>query len=156
MNTDLAAALANVDLGEQDGDPVIGVGIEVRNAAGGLQDALAIDPAIFHKGDRVMVLLDCEMTGLAFKPVKDSNAWRRIHVLHAEGATIVDGVVFTEALAAQADKIQRAKDEASGQGRIDDALALQAEHDDGQHAPGLVDGCPDCTAEQETAAAEAG
>lgn len=153
MSLDLAAALANVDLGTQDGLPVIGVGVEIRNAAGGLQDALKTDPVIIHKGDRVLVLLDCEMIDLSFKSVKDNDAWRRNHILRANGATIVDGEAFQEALRVQAEKIEKAKREAAGTADMDDALALQAEHDDGQHASGLVDGCPACVEERELAEA---
>lgn len=154
--TDLAAALANVDLGEFEGSTVLSVGIEMPSAAGGFQDALKIDPVVLHKDQRVLVLLDCTVGKIRFDPVKDTNGWQRVHVLRTVGATIVDGDVYDQALADQREAIDKAKREASGAASIDDALALQAEHDDGQHASGLVDGCPDCTAEQETAAAEAG
>lgn len=141
-------------LGSFEGTPVAGTGIEIPSAAGGLRDALKIDPQVLHKGQRVMVLLDCEVGKIRHDPVKDSEEWNRVHILATNGATIVDGDVFDEALAAQAERIQRAKDNESGQQRTDDALELVAAHDKGDHADGLMDGCPQCEAESDAIAAE--
>lgn len=141
-----------VDLGSFEGDEVLAVGIEIPSAAGGLREALAIDPIVMHRDEEVMVLLKCKVQKLRHEPVKDTQGWRRIHILETTDATIVDGTEFAEALDAQAERIQRHKDAASGQGRIDDA-ALEAAHDAGDHDE-LVDGCPHCDAEK--AAAESG
>lgn len=143
-------------LGSFEGTPVVGTGIEIPSAAGGLRDALKIDPQVLHKGQRVMVLLDCEVGKIRHDPVKDSDEWNRVHILATNGATIVDGDVFDEALAAQADRIARAKDAESGQQRTDDAMELAAAHDKGEHADGLVEGCPQCDAEVDALASETG
>lgn len=141
-------------LGSFEGTPVSGTGIEIPSAAGGLREALKIDPQVLHKGQRVMVLLDCEVGKIRHDPVKDSEEWNRVHILATNGATIVDGEVFDEALAAQADRIQKAKDAETGQQRTDDALEHAAAHDKGDHAGGLVDGCPQCDAEVEAIESE--
>lgn len=154
--TDLAAALANVDLGEFEGAKILSVGVEIPGAAGGLRDAVKIDPAVFHKDQRVLVLLDTTVGKVRFDPVKDTSGVQRVHVLIPTGATIVDGDVFDKALADQREAIEKAKRAADGTANMDDALALQAEHDDGQHADGLREGCPSCEEEKAAIEAEAG
>lgn len=149
--TDLATALANVDLGEFEGARVLGVGIEIPGAAGGLRDALGIDPWLGHKGQTVMVLLECGVEKIRHEPVKDTDGWRRVHVLKTTAATIVDGDTFTEALTVQRERIDKAKRDAAGTTSVEDAIELQAAHDDGEHADGLVDNCPSCVEEQDTA-----
>jgi len=151
---------ADTTLGDFEGDAVESVGIEIPSAAGGLRDALAIDPIVMHKDDESMVLLRCKVQKIRHDPVKDSDGWRRVHILETTSATIVDGDVFEEALAAQAERIekakaeeQRRKDAEAGQGRIDDA-AVDAAHDAGDHAGGLVVGCSKCEAEKAAVEAE--
>lgn len=84
--TDLAAALANTELGEFEGKTVLSVGIEIPGAAGGLRDALAIDPIVKHKDDEALVLLRCKVEKLRHDPVKDTDGWRRVHILKVEVA----------------------------------------------------------------------
>lgn len=149
-----ASALANTDLGEFEGSPVLGTAIEIPNAGGGLRDALGIEPRVFHKGQRVMVLLECEMVKPSFPPVKDSQGVTRVHTLKAIGATIVDGDVFTEALSAQAEKIRLANEAAQGIHGLPFDDALDDAHDAGEHTS-LVKGCAKCESEKAAAAAEA-
>lgn len=149
-----ASALANTDLGEFEGSPVLGTAIEIPNAGGGLRDALGIEPRVLHKGQRVMVLLECEMVKPSFPPVKDSQGVTRVHTLKAIGATIVDGDVFTEALSAQAEKIRLANEAAQGIHGLPFDDALDDPHEAGDHASGLVQGCPRCESEKAAAAAE--
>ena len=152
-SADLAAALANNDLGEFEGAKVLSVGIEIPSVAGGLREALKIDPQVMHRDDEVMVLLRCKVGKLRFDPVKDTQGVQRVHVLNTTEATIVDGDVFDQALVAQREAIDLAKRQASGEANMDDALALEAEHDDGFHGD-LVPGCPSCDAEVEAQEAE--
>ncbi len=153
MSTDLAAALANVDLGNFEGVPVLSVGIEIPSAAGGLRDALKIDPQVMHQTQRVKVLLDHTVGKIRHDPVKDTSGVSRVHILQTTAATIVEGDVFEAALDAQREKIDKAKRDADGTSNLDDATALLAEHDGGLHADGLVDACPACVAEAEADAA---
>lgn len=143
-----AQALALPDLGEFEGCPIIGTKIDVPNIGGGFGMALDLDPVVMHKGERVKILVDAEVVQIAFPPVKDSDDVYRLHRLSAVTATFVEGDVFEEALEAHREKVAKAERDASGESSIDDALALQAEHDDGQHTE-LVDGCPGCVEEKE-------
>lgn len=86
-----------MDLGQEgilysfEGNPVTAVGVEIRNAAGGLNDALDIDKVVFHGGDTVFVLLRCDVVEIDHKPIKgDEGNWRRIHVMRATDATTTD------------------------------------------------------------------
>lgn len=107
-----------------EGKEVLSAGMEIRNAAGGLNEALKIEPVEWHHGDRVTVVLDCEMSKLRFDPVKDSDGLRRIHILTADEATIIDRSLVEEALEAQRIKIE----EAAGVQR----LALEQNQGDGE------------------------
>lgn len=135
-----------------EGSQVLGVGIEIPGAGGGLRESLTIEPVVFHKGDVVHVVLKCEVSKLRFDPVKDTDAVRRIHIMEVKDAAIVDAADVAEMLEAQAARIE----EARGIARLDfDGAELKAEHDDGEHAEGLVEGCPDCDLEAELEASEA-
>lgn len=155
MSTDLAAALANHDLGTFEGADILSVGIEMPGAGGGLRDALKIEPATFHKDEEVMVLVRGKVGKVRFDPVRDTQGVSRVHVLIIEDATIVDGEVFSEALEAQAEKIDRAREAAEGIARLPLPDELEIQHREGAHAAGLVDGCADCEAERDAEDAEA-
>lgn len=151
--TTLEAALADrTNLTPFEDSEVLAVGIEVRNAAGGLNEAMSIDPVELHKGDEITVVLRCVVDKIRFDGIKDTNGLRRVHILHANDAAIVDDDVVSEALDRQSDRIRKAKEEASGMIRLPYAEDLQEAHAAGDHAGGLVEGCPDCDAEVAAAA----
>lgn len=147
-----ALSASTADLGKFEGAEVLGVGIEIPSAAGGLRDALRIDPLVMHRNEERLVLLRCTVGKIRFDPVKDTKGVTRVHVLDTSEATIVDGEVFEQALAAQRERIEEARQAAIGKGPLEEQI-LQASHDDGEHDQ-LVDGCPSC--EEEKAKAEAG
>lgn len=151
--TTLEAALADrSNLNPFEGDEVLAAGMEIRNAAGGLNEAMSIDPVELHKGDEITVVLRCVVDKIRFDPVKDTSGLRRVHILLANDAAIVDDDVVSDALDRQADRIRRAKEEASGMIRLPYGDDLQDAHASGGHADGLVDGCPDCDSEAAAAA----
>jgi hypothetical protein len=143
-------------LSQFDGKPVVRTTIAVTNAGDGLSDALGIDPQEFHHGDTVYVVLECVVSKVAHVPIdKDTpGILVRQHTLRAGTGTIVDESVVAEQVRLQAEKIETARRHAKGEFTLDEA-ALQAEHDDGQHAAELRPGCPDCDDEAAAAAAEA-
>jgi hypothetical protein len=138
-----------------EGQPVLSVGMEIPGAAGGLRESMKLDPVQLHKGERVYVVLETTVDKIRFDPVKDSDGWKRVHVLAAESLVRehLDGlkarVAERDAAAAEAKRRE------SGEFTLDEA-ALDAEHEQGQHAAELRDGCPRCDAEKAAAAAEAG
>lgn len=150
--TDIASALAAVDLGEHEGDRVLSVGIEIPGAAGGLREALAIDPVVKHRGEEVLVLIRTRVGKLRYDPVKDTDGVRRVHVLDVQSATLVEGAVYEEALDLMAEQVVAAREKAAGIVQLPwdgDEEALTVEHEDGQHADGLREGCPLCGDETE-------
>lgn len=142
----------DTNLGEFEGDPVLGTAIDIPNAGGGLHETMKTQPVILHRGQTVKVLLECEVKHVSHPGAKKDDGVIRTHRLSATNATIVDGEVFDKALAAQAEANQRRQDAERGQGRIDDA-ALEAAHEAGDHTE-LVDGCPGCQAETDAETAE--
>lgn len=152
--TDLATALANTDLGEFEGSEILRVGIEIPGAAGGLRDALDIEPVVMHKDQEILVLIRGTVGKVRFDPVKDTQGVARVHVLNVSDATIVDGDVFESALDDQREKIERAREAAQGVQRLPMDEELTVQHGEGAHAQGLVDGCPVCQSESDAVEAE--
>lgn len=119
------------NLGTFDDKDVIRTSIAVTNAGDGLSSAMKVDPQLFHLGDKVYVVLECEVSDVKFRPLKDDDQLLdRVHTLRAGGATIVDEDLVREHLEAQAARIRKAKDEASGQQNLLDDGPGQAADDD--------------------------
>lgn len=119
----------DVDLGEFEGQEVVGTTIKITGAGDGLSDALAIDPAEMHHGDEVYVVLKCRVAKVNFPPApKDADGVVREHVLRAGDSAIVDEKLVKKAIDAQAEKIRRAREEAAGvQSLLDEQAAIEAE-----------------------------
>jgi len=143
----------NTDLGTFDDRDVLRTTIAVTNAGDGLSDALKVDPKLMHLGEKVYVVLECEVAKVRFDPIKDTDALSRVHVLKAGTATLVDADLVRAQLDEQAERILRAKEAEAGISRLPYNDELQAQHDLGEHAE-LVPGCPDCDTEAELAADE--
>lgn len=93
--------------------PVIGSSIELPNAAGGLREALDIEPAEFHMGDEFTVAFKCRVRKLRFDPVDKDELdaeLRRIHVADVIQATLVkESDVVGDALASMAERVEAAR-----------------------------------------------
>lgn len=131
-----------------EGREVSSAGLEIRNAAGGLNAAMKVDPEEWHHEDEVTVVMRCKVAKIRHDPIKDTDALRRVHVLDASEATVIDDSIVAEALEEQAKRIEIAN------GIHQLPIKLQAAHDAGEHTE-LVEGCPSCDREAEAAAAEA-
>lgn len=145
-----------------EGQPVLSVGIEIPGAAGGLREALKIDPVQLRHGEKAYVLLETTTDKIRFDPDKDEDGWKRVHVLAVEQGMLVDGDLVAEHLATQKARIAEAhaqaaleKRRAAGEFTLDEA-ALDEAHERGDHASGLVAGCPQCDHEAALAADEDG
>ena len=159
-----------------EGLPVRQVGVEIPAASGGLRESMKIDPQEFHQGDVVFVVLECPVNKVRFEPIDKDDPrgdQRRVHVFGVEAATIVDAELVEQALAQHKDRVAalqhaeaKAKEAEAGITRLYDDKPdgsparpmgdeLQAAHDAGDHAGGLVEGCPDCDAEADAVEAEA-
>lgn len=103
-----------IDLGDCDGIPVAGTTIAIRNAGDGLSKALRIEPKLLHPKQTVFVVLECEVIGIEFAEIKDANEVMRKQILRAGVATIIDRQAVIEAIDAQRDRIQAARDAETG------------------------------------------
>lgn len=138
-----------------EGQDVLSVGIEIPGAAGGLREALKIDPVQLHKGDKAYVLLETTTDKIRFDPVKDSDGLKRVHILAVEQGMLVDESLVRDHLDRQRERVEAALRRGKGEFTLDESQ-LEEAHADGEHADGLVDGCPSCDAERAAEAAESG
>lgn len=103
--------------------PVYSAGIEIRNAAGGLREALAIDPEEIHVGETRHIVLEVTCTRVRFDPIKDVDGLNRVHIFDASSAAFVDGTSWKQALAKTQQRIADAKEIEGQQSLVDDADA---------------------------------
>lgn len=157
--TTLEQALQNVTLTPFEGKDVRQVGLEAPTAAGGLRDAMRIDPVELHQGDRVVTIMEHVVTKVRFEPIDRDDPGgdqRRVHVLSTETAAIAGGelvAMVRDQLGDQRERLARAKAEAKGYPSMVSDDELTAAHAAGQHTE-LMPGCVDCAAEEEAAADE--
>lgn len=159
--TDLATALATdpSKLPDYAGRPVVRTTISIRNAGDGLSEGLGIDPQVLPLGDKVYVVLECTVHAHDHDRLMDKGNDTGMlvldQVLKAGTGTLIDADVVKQAIADQAEVIQRAKEKAQGLERLPYPEELQKAHDLGEHASGLVAGCPSCDSETQAARDEA-
>jgi hypothetical protein len=117
----MGAAVSDMNLEEEgilasfEGSPVTAVGVEIRNAGGGLSEALDVDPIVLHGGDTVYVVMRCDVTGVNHQPIKgDEGNWKRVHVMRATDATILDSSAVRKAIDSQRDRIRREHERRKG------------------------------------------
>lgn len=133
-----------------EGLPTLEVSLEVRGIEGGLNEGLTIAPRVMHRGERVFLLLDGTVDDILHKGVKDREGWRRAHVIRVSAGTLVDEAFALDRL----EEHERRLEQARGLQRLPFEDELHSAHGDGDHAAGLVEGCPDC--DEEAALVEAG
>lgn len=159
-------AAPEVDLGEYQGLPVKALGIELPSAAGGLRDPMKVSPVLLQAGEHVFVTFELNPRKFRFDPVEEADeiiGWTLVGILSVENATFVDEDLVRDQLDEMAERVEAlreaeklAKEKAKGVQRIGGAEQLEADHSDGAHASGLVDGCPACDAERDAVESEGG
>jgi len=103
-----------------EGADVSGATISVRKAGDGLSTALAVDPIPYHKGDRVYVVLETEVTAITHRDNKErEGTLLREHVLTTQHAAIVSGQAVAKMLA------DAKKEQADHQARVTEAKAAE-------------------------------
>lgn len=108
-----------------DGRDVIKSTVAIRKAGDGLSDALDIEPSPFSIGERVVVILETEVTAVDHREVPKTDVLARKHVLTTTMATIADPSLVADVLEAQRAKneehrlaLQREREEADGVQRV--------------------------------------
>ena len=120
--TDMATALAARQLTPFEGRDVVGARVEIPGAAGGLREAMKVQPVEFRQGRKVYVLIECTVGPVKFDPVmvkgEDMGQDLRVHVLRAGTAAFVDEDFAREHIDGMNEKIRLANEEAAGILRI--------------------------------------
>jgi hypothetical protein len=165
-----AAAMAeppapSIDLGTYQGLPVRGVGIEMPSAAGGLRDPMKVSPVLLQVGEHVFVTFELNPRKFRYDPIEEGDevvGWNLVGILAVENATFVDEDLVRDQLDEMAERVEAMreaealeKEKAKGIRRIGGAEHLSADHAEGRHSEGLVEGCPECQAEVDAEASEA-
>jgi hypothetical protein len=93
-----------------EGYDVIASTVAIVRAGDGLSQAMEVEPIELAIGDTVRIVLEATVTKIRLERVSgDTLALRRVHVLTAGIATIVDHEWATGVLAAQRIRIEQAK-----------------------------------------------
>lgn len=148
-------------LSDFEGSHVAAAKIEIADAAGGLREALAVDPVELHMGDEVHIVLHCRVKKVRFDPVDAKTAKRssddalvRVHVFETIEAAFIDADQVAEHVRENVDRVKREVERLAGIQRLDDSLEqpddaeMAAEqlraHDAGLHHGVSVEGCSAC------------
>lgn len=110
------------ELKEFEGKAVTEVGVEIRNVAGGLQDAVKFTPVEWEQGSEHFIVLRCLVKEIDHEPVdKEDFAGdqRRVHVLIAAEAFPIAASYVEEAVEEKRAEIKKLKDEADGTPSLD-------------------------------------
>lgn len=143
-------------LSNYEGREVVEVVIVVKGTGDGLSAHMPFEPRELHHGERVQLLVDCEVTEVAYPPIKKgSGLLKRKQVLQATAATWAPEELALPILNAAAERLaewERAQRDQVNTGQqaleVDaEAQALVAAHDAEEHRAQVVDGCPSCRAE---------
>ena|SRR5687768_10310016 len=146
-----------MSLSKYRGRDVLSIGVEIRNAAGGLNDALKVDPEEYEVDDEITVVMRCVVDKHRHEKVKDTDGLRLVHILSANEAAVIDDALVAEVLDRQSKRIEAAKIQREQEKGIFQLSAAMTEaHEEGAHADELVEGCPACDAEAEAVAADGG
>lgn len=98
-----------------EGRDVLQTTLRVTKTGDGLSQAMAIEPAEWHVGDRVTLVVDAVVSKVIHEPIKDTEALVRVHVCAADAALPVERKVVQKVL----DAHRKALDEAKGQGTLE-------------------------------------
>ena len=145
-----------------EGVPVLRAAIEIPSIAGGLREAMKFEPVQLHHDDEGFLALKFRVKKVRFDPVKDVDGLVRVHVLEAVEVSFVEEATVRDEMERRAAAVKAKKDRAEAEARrqrgevtIEEEI-LSTEHEDGQHASGLREGCPACDEERDAAEAEGG
>jgi hypothetical protein len=106
---------------EFEGLSVEEVGVEITNAAGGLQEAMKYAPIEMHHGEEHFIVLRCRVRKVRFDPIEKDDydgPQRRVHVLHADQAVPIAAKLVADHVNKHQEKIKKAKEEAEGVERL--------------------------------------
>lgn len=105
-----------------EGSDVKATAIEIPNASGGLNEAMAVEPVELHHEETVYVVLECKVQKIRHDPIMEKNEptgdLTRVHILKAGRSTIVDAALVKKAIDEQHARIIEAREALGGQDPI--------------------------------------
>lgn len=101
-------------LGTFEGEDVLNASVAIKNAGDGLSKALDVHPTLLHRGDKVFVVLECDVTKISFPGIKGTNAVSRV----ADLTTVTATLVGEDLVKASLDETQRKIEEKAGVHRL--------------------------------------
>jgi hypothetical protein len=143
-----------------EGKDVVSTGVAIRNTGHGLEETMRTEPTLLHHGEKVYVLIECDVEKVRYDPVDKDNRGgeqTRVHMLVAGTSTFLDAEQARGAIEKQAIANKERRDREAGQLSIEQESErqLREDHALGEHADGLVDGCSLCASEREAEETEA-
>ena len=124
-----------------EGQAVATAGVEVRNAGGGLQKALDVEPGSWQIGDSLLLVMRVDVVGVNLKPIPGAeDMLQRVHVMRATDTTPVEfsdenAGLIVDLINTHATRVQRKRAEARGEDPLFDedgnVLAGAGEDQDG-------------------------
>lgn len=96
-------------LNQFEGRDVVGTRVAITNAGDGLSQAMLVEPAEYHIGDVVTVVIECVVKRVSYEPVKDTDVLNRVQVLKAGTAAIIEASKVKKLLDQQRIKIEKAR-----------------------------------------------
>lgn len=92
---------------------------KITKAGDGLSDSLTLGKVAYHNGDEVAFILRAKTVAVTFKTDKNGIT-TRLHTFATLGITDVDLELAERLIAEDAEKVEKAKADAAGQGRLGD------------------------------------
>lgn len=102
------------DLTPYEDRDVLQTTIRLTNAGDGLSQGLAIEPAEYHVGDVISLVIEASISRVAYEPIPDTDVLRRVHT----AKTIIGTVVQPDTVVKLLDKAKRDVERARGVERL--------------------------------------
>lgn len=96
-------------LTQYEGRDVAQATIRLTNAGDGLSQAMGIDPAEYHHGEKLYLVIEAEVAKVTYDTIRDTDLLARVHTLRAGVSTIVDEAFAKDVLEEQRIALEKAK-----------------------------------------------
>jgi len=93
-------------LSEFDGRDVEQATLTITKTGDGLSKTMQIDPAEYHVGETLYIVMEVVVRKVRFDEIKDTDLLKRVHISEAGTIAIVDGAVVADVLSQQAKKVE--------------------------------------------------
>lgn len=101
-------------LGEFEGRDVLQATLIITKTGDGLSTMMEIEPAAWHQGTKLHVVMEVDLTKIRFDQIKGTDAMKRVHIGEAGTIAIVDASVVADVMAQQ----QKKNEEKAGTMRL--------------------------------------